>query len=65
MSGLRITIDNELCTGCELCVSSCPDLFEMSEDVAKVKVELVPDAAMDCARQAAEDCPATAIKIED
>jgi ferredoxin len=37
----------------------------MSGDVAISKVELVPDAAMDCARQAAEDCPAVAIKIEE
>jgi ferredoxin len=62
---VRAIIDAELCTGCELCVSSCPDLFEMAGDIAKTKADIVPDAAMDCARQAAEDCPAVAIKIEE
>jgi ferredoxin len=62
---MKAIIDPELCTGCELCVSGCPELFEMSGDIAKVKVDVVPDAAKDCARQAAEDCPATAIKIEE
>lgn len=62
---MKAIIDPELCTGCELCVSTCPDLFEMSGDIAKVKVDIVPDGATDCARQATEDCPAVAIKIED
>ena len=62
---MRAIVDPELCTGCELCVNSCPDIFEMDGDIARVKVELVADAAMDCARQAAEECPATAIKIEE
>ena len=62
---MKAIIDAELCTGCELCVSSCPDLFEMTGDIATVKVDIIADAAMDCARQAAEDCPAVAIKIEE
>ena len=62
---MKVIIDAELCTGCELCVSTSPDLFEMSGDVAKVKVDLVPDAAIDSARQSVEDCPASAIKIEE
>jgi ferredoxin len=37
----------------------------MAGDIAKVKVDIIPDAAMDSARQAAEDCPAVAIKIEE
>lgn len=62
---MKAAIDQELCTGCELCVGTCPDLFEMGDDTAKVKVELVPDGAEDCARQAAEDCPVSAISIEE
>jgi ferredoxin len=62
---MRAIVDPELCTGCELCVSTCPDIFEMDGDIAKTKVDIITDAAVDCARQAAEDCPATAIKIEE
>ncbi|MFO7675413.1 MAG: ferredoxin [bacterium] len=62
---MKLSVDKELCTGCELCASSFPDLFEMAGDTAKAKVELVPEAAEDDARQAAEDCPVEAIKVED
>ncbi len=60
---MKVAIDPELCTGCELCVNTCPDLFEMGESTAKPKVELVPEAGEDCAKQAAEDCPVSAIAI--
>jgi len=62
---MKVIIDKELCTGCELCVSSCPDIFEMDGDVAKVIVDVVQPAAEECVHQAAEDCPTTAIKIEE
>lgn len=62
---MKLSVDKELCTGCELCVSSFPDLFEMNGDVARAKAELVPEAAEDDARQAVEDCPVEAIKIEE
>jgi ferredoxin len=62
---MKAIIDKEACTGCELCVSTCPDIFEMAGDVAIAKVEIVPEAAQDCVRQAVEDCPVTAIKIEE
>ena len=62
---MKLMVDKELCSGCELCVNSFPDLFEMAGDVARAKSELVPDAAEDDARQSVEDCPAEAIKLEE
>jgi ferredoxin len=62
---VKAIIDPELCTGCELCVSTCPDLFQMEGDIAKTIVEIIPDAALDSAKQAVEDCPAAAIKLEE
>ena len=40
---MKVTIDRDLCTGCELCATTCPDVFEMDDDgLAKVKVDPVP-----------------------
>ena len=63
---MKAIIDAELCTGCELCVETCPEVFEMGDDdVAVVKGDEVPSDAEDTAREAAEDCPSEAITIEE
>jgi hypothetical protein len=31
-------VDRDLCTACELYTETCPDIFEMGEDVATVNV---------------------------
>ena len=61
---MKASVDADLCTGCELCTQTCPDVFEMEDEVAVVKVDPVPSDAEDCAREAAEDCPVEAIKLE-
>lgn len=62
---MKAKIDEDLCTGCGLCADNCPDVFELTDDVAKVKVEDVPTDAEECTRQAVEDCPVEAISIEE
>jgi ferredoxin len=61
---MKAIVDADLCTGCELCVDTCPDVFDMDDDIAVVKVDAVPADSEECAREAAEDCPAEAITIE-
>jgi len=61
---MKALIDNDACTGCGLCVDTCPEVFEMEEDIAVVKVETVPESAEDACKQAADDCPSEAIKME-
>lgn len=61
----KAAVDPELCTGCELCVETCPEVFEMDGDIAIVKVDTVPEDAIDCCKQAAEDCPVEAISVEE
>jgi ferredoxin len=61
---MKAVVDADLCTGCELCTQTCPDVFEMEDDVAIVKADEVPAGSEDCANQAAEECPVEAIKIE-
>lgn len=58
---VRITED---CIACELCVETCPEVFEMGEEIAQVKVDVVPPELEDKVREAAEACPVEAIVVE-
>jgi len=51
---MKTKVDEDLCSGCELCTETCPELFKMTDDlVARVKAEPVPPEQEDCAREAA------------
>ncbi|MCK4236954.1 MAG: ferredoxin [Candidatus Krumholzibacteria bacterium] len=52
-------IDPDLCTGCELCVETCPDVFEMDDDLATVSN---PErASEEEIQEAIDNCPVEAI----
>jgi len=62
---MKAVIDPEACTGCGLCTETCPEVFELTDDVASVIVDEVPEDAIDTCKQAAEECPLEAISIEE
>jgi len=64
VNDLKATVDQDLCTGCGLCESTCPEVFEVQDDVAVVIVDVVPKDAEDACKEAAEDCPVEAISCE-
>ncbi len=54
-----VSVDKEKCIGCGLCVSTCGEVFEMSDDTkAKVKAQ----KNLPCVKEAIESCPVDAIK---
>ena len=60
---MKAVVNNE-CIGCGLCEETCPKVFKMSDEIAQVIANPVPEDAEDCTREAADDCPAEAIEIE-
>jgi ferredoxin len=62
---MRVEIDAEVCTGCGLCVDTCPNVFEMDNDVATVREDEVPEGEAESVRESADACPVEAIKVED
>ena len=61
---MEAIVDKDTCIGCELCVDTCPEVFEMDNDKANAFVCPVPTEAEATCQQAAEECPVTAITIE-
>jgi ferredoxin len=62
---MQASVDPDLCTGCGLCVDTCPQVFEMNDALAKVIVAEIPEDAGDACREAADNCPVEAIKVEE
>ena len=60
---MRIRIE-DTCTACGLCVDTCPEVFEMGDDMAQVMAEEVPAEHEDAVQQAADECPVEAIIVD-
>lgn len=61
---MKVRVDPELCSLCGLCEEIAPDVFELGDAAAEVKVEQVPENLQKDAREAADSCPEGAITIE-
>jgi ferredoxin len=63
---MRAIVDQDLCIGCGLCADLCPEVFELDDDdKAQAIADEVPEEAEEACRDAVEQCPVEAIKIEE
>jgi ferredoxin len=46
-------------------VDICPEVFEMTGDVARVKYDVVPPKYEPACKEAADECPSEAISLEE
>lgn len=60
---MKASVDAANCTGCELCIQVCPEVFEMDNGIAKAKVDPVPAASEASAKEAADSCPVACITV--
>lgn len=62
---MKATIDRDGCIACELCTTTCPEVFRMADDgLAEVYVDEVPEEVEDTAKEAEETCPVAVITVE-
>lgn len=63
---MKVTVDKDLCIGCGVCEGTCPEVFSLAnEPYAEVLLDPIPEEFQQACRDAAADCPADAIKIEE
>jgi ferredoxin len=62
---MKARVDKDTCTGCGLCVDTCPEVFEIDGGLAIVKVNPVPLSSADSCRDAVNGCPVNAISIDE
>lgn len=55
-------VDKNLCIGCGLCVSLCPDVFQLGEDGRSEAKDPFGECNLE---EAVESCPVAAITIEE
>ena len=71
---MRVTIDQDDCTACGVCMEDCPEVFEEDDEGISQIVETyradanpaageIPDDLENCAQMAAEDCPVEVIHV--
>ena len=57
-------VDQDLCIGCGLCTSICPEVFEMNDDGKAVVIAGADFAAVEATlTEAVESCPVAAITL--
>jgi len=59
---MRVRVE-DTCTACGLCVDTCPEVFEMGDDMAQAITDEVPAEHEDAVQQAADECPVEAIVV--
>ncbi len=61
---MKVKVIPDVCIGCGLCESVCPEAFRMEGDKAVAYLNPVPKDIEARCKQAADECPVTAIIIE-
>ncbi len=55
----------DTCTACGLCCDTCPEVFEMGDDIAEVITDEISEELSSTVQLAAEECPVAAILFDD
>lgn len=61
-NNMEVSVDRDLCIGCGLCVSICPQVFEM-DDERKAIIHTKPAEITGALQEAVDGCPTSAISI--
>ena len=58
---MKVTVNQDMCISCGACEAVCPNVFEVGQDGAEVKTDVIAEADVKDATDAMEGCPVAAI----
>lgn len=62
---MKAVVDPDVCIACGACIGTCPDVFSMSDEGHSQAIEgEIPAEFEECAKDAEEGCPVSAITVE-
>lgn len=62
---MKTYVDQDTCISCGMCVSACNELYNFNDDgKAEAIMDPVPPELEEDAKQAANNCPVSAIETE-
>jgi len=77
MAKYRVTVNKDVCIGCGVCYSTCPEVFEPDDEGKSQVVSnlrssqsqsmsegIIDDSFIQCAESAKDTCPVQAINVE-
>ncbi|MFA5076284.1 MAG: ferredoxin [Patescibacteria group bacterium] len=63
---MNVKVNQDQCIGCGACVTTCPEVFELTaEGKSQAKAGVDYAKYSDKIRQAIQDCPVDAISMEE
>lgn len=64
---LKVIVDRDKCVGSGECVFTAPEVFDQDEDdgIVVLLTDTPEEELWEAARQAARQCPANAIRVEE
>lgn len=62
---MRAYVDQDICIGCELCVTTAPDVFKMNDEGKAHAVADTTEENRASVLEAIDGCPVSAIREEE
>lgn len=57
----KVKIDKQKCLGCGVCISLCPEVFELKDGKSEIKEKVDLEKHKNCIKEAIDSCPVQAI----